>query len=214
MEIMETIAIAIYVVAGVCLLAVAYFELVSYPWQQGLIAPLPALFTRVSPLLLFHRYRYTACRRLLSEQLMQHARRIAPLAVHISNFLPDLAAHFVHMLKGPAMSQQNSWIGVRIIRLSLRSRRLRRSSLIRFDIRPPTLAGKSLISSQWSISIMAASQQVISSVNVSIVTGKVQTTAARSSIVFLILAVSGDSMAHAPIIPKFPELPDRFPALP
>lgn len=33
MEIMETIAIAIYAVAGVCLLAVAYFELVSYPWQ-------------------------------------------------------------------------------------------------------------------------------------------------------------------------------------
>lgn len=30
---MATIAIAVYVVVGVCLLAIAYFEWVSYPWQ-------------------------------------------------------------------------------------------------------------------------------------------------------------------------------------
>ncbi|XEQ99268.1 hypothetical protein SPX_41650 [Sporomusa paucivorans] len=30
---METIAIAIYVVAGMCFLAVAFFDWLSYPWQ-------------------------------------------------------------------------------------------------------------------------------------------------------------------------------------
>ncbi|WWV73731.1 hypothetical protein SOV_51550 [Sporomusa ovata DSM 2662] len=30
---MTTIAIAALVVIGVCLIAIAYFEMVSYPWQ-------------------------------------------------------------------------------------------------------------------------------------------------------------------------------------
>ena len=33
MEILETIATAIYGVVGLCLVAIAYFEVVSYPWQ-------------------------------------------------------------------------------------------------------------------------------------------------------------------------------------
>ncbi|XFO69533.1 hypothetical protein SPSIL_057670 [Sporomusa silvacetica DSM 10669] len=33
MEILETIAKTVFVVVGICLVAIAYFELVSFPWQ-------------------------------------------------------------------------------------------------------------------------------------------------------------------------------------